>query len=381
MYKVLIIRQTYDSHIIRFIKNLKEYNPKAEIDFVCQTTSDPPAELCYNVKSIYRIESAHNKIALFRVVLNFISIRRFFRNLSSKEHYNVINIHFPSYEYSFATSFLKKCADFLVLTPWGSDVYRISKIKKLILKHLFNKADYICGIGNRFDKDVRKMFCVPSDKIVYLSMGSDTIDFFIDNIYNINTDGAKKVLGVDNSYVITCGYNGSKGQNHSQIIQAIIKSRNQLPENLVLFFPFTYAGTQKYRIQLETMLKSNNIHFKFFTEFLSLKDLLILRMATDIFIHVQVSDANSSSLKEYILCDKKVINGAWMQYDDLNEYTPKPYFELDCLNDLEDFIVNVFRAPRIQINEMTKNNIKKLGYKYWTPRWDAFFRKCSTIIN
>jgi hypothetical protein len=97
-----------------------------------------------------------------------------------------------------------------------------------------------------------------------------------------------------------------------------------------------------------------------------------LRQATDIFVHVQPTDASSGTLYEYILCEKKIINGAWIQYPEIIFNGVKPYFEVDDLEHLGQTIIDVFHADPIKFNPDLIKYLAKKQWKVVIKDWDNF---------
>ena len=69
-----------------------------------------------------------------------------------------MNIHYPKVEYCLSVKYFKQLADKILLSPWGSDVYRVGKRKLAILKYLYRKADFVCASDTRFGKDLCEIF-------------------------------------------------------------------------------------------------------------------------------------------------------------------------------------------------------------------------------
>ena len=88
--------------------------------------------------------------------------------------------------------------------------------------------------------------------------------------------------------------------------------------------------------------------------------LYLLRQSTDLFIHIQTTDANCATVREYLLCRKKVINGSWLCYDDLERYG-LPYFNVDSEENLPMCILCAYKSEPIFIDERVINGIKEKG--------------------
>lgn len=378
-YKVLLINNSYDGHLIRLIKNLKEYNPQATIDvFTAEYDQNKPDELLDLVRNTYGMPT-HNsiiqRIPVFRNLKRIIDLKKTIKDAIAN-NYDVINIHYPSFYYAYILNQLKSTGTKLLVTPWGSDVYRTSGKQRDILKKVFSAADNVCGAWNRFCYDVMEIMSVPKEKIVTLDIGSDSIDYISSKKQNATTEKSKQAWGLQENYVITCGYNGSPAQNHKQMIEAVDAIKDKLPSNLLLLFPMTYAGNKEYFKELQDLLTVKGIAYKFVTDFMSLDELFDLRMATDIFVHVQKSDANASSVQEYLLCEKKVVNGEWLRYKELEKNGKAPYYIAESLSTLNDAILRAYQSDESIISAEVIDYIESYGWKKWIVKWDAYYQSC-----
>lgn len=381
-YNILLLGNVFDNHMVRFVKNLKRENTDVKIDAFTprQAGRTVPVDYlsCFNEFNVVDFSCFFIRVPLLRTIEIVINWKRTFKTFSKGRHYDVVNIHFPRYILFFILRDLVQIAHNIVISPWGSDVYRISGLKKILLKHVFDAADYVTCHGSRFTRDVKKNFCVPDRKIRDLFMGSETIDYILEHLYQCSVDNAKKKLGVENSFVITCGYNASEGQQHLRIIEAISQIKDDLPTNLVLLFPLTYPKNVSYVQKIKDAVEKIHINALYFTEYLDLEKLFVLRQATDMFIHVQITDANSASLKEYILLRKICINGSWLVYDDLEDYNCKSYYSVSSLEELPSVLLKALHNGTPIISDTVIQNIASLGWTKSIKEWDCFFKKISS---
>lgn len=380
MYKVLIIINEYNRHIIRFVANLKKENPGAVIDFLTTTESGGlPQELVCNVNNLYNYSQYPSNTFLKRAKAHFHiyrvqSLRRVLEEMINDTcRYDVVNIHYPRWNYYYCIEQLKKLSDTILLSPWGSDVYRIKNWERPILKKLYAAANNISGVPNRFTRDFCKMFDVPFSKVVNLNIGSDMIDYIVEHRETLSNEDAKRKIGLQGCYLITCGYNNQPSQRHKEIIKAISLVRDELPESLQLVFIVTYGGSKSYLAELKELVKAERLQATFFENYLTDEDLFILIQATDVFIHVQTTDADAGSVKEYILCRKKVLNGSWLKYDDLLKYPPRPYFEVESMKTLARDISIVVRSEKIAISEDTELLLRLFGWKSSIKGWNKYY--------
>lgn len=378
-YSVLLIAlDCHYSHIERFVRNLKTENSGISIILYTQNNeTDIPDGVKDNVSEIIRrIRPKKHYPNIIYAIVNIYMFISQFAKMSNHRHFDIVNIHFAQYYCVLIARYLKRMSKNIVITPWGSDVYRISKSKLNILKHLYGKANYvICSrFGNLYD-DISELMNIPSNRIVDISFGSDSIDYISSHIKAMTSEEAKKALNFGGKYAITCGYNAFPAQRHKEMISAIAQVRNQLPENLVLLFPVTYGFPDRkiYIDELKDCCKQNGLQAIFYEQFLDLSELFVLRQSTDMFIHIQTTDLMNSSIREYILLGKKVLHGTWITYPDFESCTKKPFFAVNDLSELSSVIAESYKSEPIVQSEMLLKDIRSCGWIPQRKKWNEFF--------
>ncbi len=368
--KILIIAPN-DKHLYSFITHLnhvKNDNYKVDHFALSYNSTTNLFSSIYNIKKHF--PPFFYKTAL-KTVIRYIDLFLSFKQI--REKYDLINIHFVTFDSFVLLPLLKRKGKKIALTPWGSDVLRVShKMVVGCLKKLYKSANYVT-LGNlRFRQDVIKKFDFDPEKIVDLSYGASMIDYIAENV--VSTLQAKKIINLEDSFIITAGYNRNPSQNHLNIIQAVVDCREKLPNNLVMLFPFTYnGGIEPYKTKLITLLDKYHIKSVFYENFLESEDLRNIVYATDIFIHAQDTDANSASLQEYLLAGKAVINGEWLKYSNLEKIS-YPYYlakNIDSISlALQELINNEYRS---KVESHHIEEIKKYGWKIKAEQWNHFY--------
>lgn len=372
-YSVLVIGDIYDNHLIRFVSNLKGENDNAIIDVVATRNNhelSPRVKMA--VRDIFYFEDYTTGNKYVREIKKIIGIRRTLRIIGKKRHYNIVNIHFPIEEYGFAVGSLRKLGDTMLITPWGSDIYRSGKRGRLLLRPLFHKADRVCGTGNRFNKDVKRLFNLPDAKFINLDIGSETIDYISEKRKDICAEDARRRLELSGDYFITCGYNAHQEQHHLLIIDAINQVKDKLPKDTVLIFPLTYPKEESYINEIKERVKMYCLRAVFYENYLQIEDLFLMRQSTDMFIHVQSTDANAQSVQEYILLGKNVLNGSWLRYSEL-ERDGIPYHLTESLDTLPQAILNSFEQGPVEVSDSIIDYISAYGWKPWIKKWNEYF--------
>lgn len=377
-YSMLIVAlYCYTGHIKNFINHLKDKNPLIDITVLTnkpeklrESLSDKQIKLvCYDVSSVNYI-----KISWFRHQIIKYKQCRFFSKFCKHKRYDIINIHFPNKYMSYVYKYLRSITGNIVITPWGSDVLRKPRKDLKQLSLLYKKSDYVTSSTNTpLGKKILQEFKVSPEIMVGNCWGSDVIDYAIKFGESITIAEAKKQYGLSGRYVITCGYNGIYHQRHKDIITAIGDVKDRLPVNLTLLFPMTYLKRDIYMAECQQECKKKDLDAVFLTEYMSIEDVYKLRKATDMFVHIQTTDADSSTIKEYILCDKKIVHGSWIRYEDLENYSPLFYFPVDNLNDLGEVIVKAYNSDNIKIPQGIIDYVKKSGWDNKATLMNDFF--------
>lgn len=386
MTKVLLIGNLFDDKWMgSLVRSLKSHAPDLQIDILNtqigrQSQLPDYSRLCSQVyvgkKHFGRLGYGIPKWRTFLQNMDlYLEVRKLVR--SQKEKYDVLNIHYLLPIWSYCVSDMKRIANRILLSPWGSDILRAKKqtLKKLAI--LVEKADYIsCGEELvRFQNDITKFLHVSPCKWVHLGFGTEMIDV-IQKAGPITRDEAKEKMGLKNRYVVVCGYNGHKAQNHIKIIEEIAKKKDELPPNMILLLPMTYGGEERYVKEIEQKLIALGLAYRLLHHYMTNDELLYVRWCADIFIHAQDTDANSATLAEYLFCRTKIINAAWLTYPHWEKYG-KPYYEFATFSSLGEVLVKAVCAQKKIVPKHLLKQIAQSGWNSVGKRWVDFYQACS----
>ena len=379
-YSLLIIAlYCYSGHVKAVIDHLKAKNPLVDLTLL----TDKPEEMRKMLldKSVNIVHYDVAPVSIKNRWLRFLIIRykqrRFFSSFCKGKSYDIVNIHFANRYMFYVYNSLRKMTNNVVLTPWGSDVLRVLNKKVLNqLGKLYRNADYIAtDTKTPLGKKIIDELKVEPKKFVGNFFGTDVVDFALSQGAYISQEDAKQRFGLSGRYVITCGYNRRPVHQHKVMIDAIDKVRSLLPKNLTLLFPMTYGPNTKdeYIEECKKECETRNLSSVFVTDFLSVEDLYKLRKCTDIFIHLQLTDASSGSLQEYILCDKKIVHGSWVKYEELESFQPLFYFPVDRIEELGNVIVKAYNSDKIEIPQGVIDYVKNSGWDKKVTKMNDFF--------
>lgn len=378
-YSILIV--AYEAsllQILTFVKNLRKENPFATILLLTNRKMD--SVTCeikeYVSKTIHvREYKGRFKKQTWASYLNKTLLLLSFVCLSFRK-YDVVNIHFAKPALLKAMPWLRRMTKNIVITPWGSDVMRVEDENAIErMRKIYSCASFVtCSFNSQLGEAVVQKFRYDSQKMLPLCWGLEYVDYIEEAKPHKTEEEAKARFDVSGRYVISCGYSTSPSHRHEAIIDAVNAIKEQLPENLTLLFPFTYGwGTTQYVQSIKDKCASMGINAVCVEEYLSMEDLYTLRMATDMFVHVQTTDAGASCVMQYILCHKKIVHGSWMKYVDLEQYKPLFYYPVDNLEDLGEVILEAYRSDGIAIPDEVIKTILNKGWNKEAKRWDSFF--------
>lgn len=371
--KVLFIGDPNTGHTERFIKNLVESTTDIEVDILCDCHSSDISNLLPYCNQIFNNTYCFPSL-LYRIPkINSRLVRKDFLTEISKipdKYYDIVNVHFVGINTYYANNELHRIAKKVLLTPYGSDVLRATPNGLKLLQHVYDTADGVTLSPVRehgFYVKVKEIFSLPESKIYEAGFGSDAIDRLLQDKQSRNE--AKKNLELNGRYVITIGYNGSAGQQHSKVIDAINSVKKDLPSNLTVLIPATYPSNNDAYLQtLKSKLEEYSIEYKIINRFLTLEELVQLRKCTDMFIHAQITDASCASIMEYMLTDAIIVNGSWLSYPEL-ERKGMPYVRFSDFDELRIKIVEASLQNSLVSSEL-KEYLSARGWKeeikYWT---------------
>ncbi len=230
--------------------------------------------------------------------------------LKLSSEYDLVDVHFFAREYIGLLNKLKKP---FKISVWGSDFYRMSCAESEGKRLCFERAKLIQCETPTVRKDLIKYQPSLEGKIRVCNFGIDIID----DIDRIDKHGWTKAY--PNKVVITCGYNGSVGQQHLKMIEAIQKLPTELKNRIIAYFPLTYGLTASYRSRLTEALATVDYEYKLFEKRLTDEELAMLRLETDIALNVQITDSLSSSLLQHLYAGSVVLVGDWLPYEIYDE--------------------------------------------------------------
>lgn len=377
--RILIISE---AHLIKtFIQGTVERLKKETgAYFDCFIVTKIDVETYNSLKEVFGVVYANEypkeyleKVPKARTIQAIYGLRKLAKSL---ENYDIIHIQFHHYYYSYFTPIIRSKTKKFLLTFFGSDFNGIGDFRHRHNQKTVNLVDGIFTTNlTLLDKVLSRYKVSKTEKTTGILI--PLIDNFVSFekfLANYDSFYSKELLGLRKK-VIACGYNAAPIVRHEKIIDALNKIENQLQDYQVIF-PMTYgSGGAKIRMIVKDRLNESSLDYLVIEDFLTTEKLQALRLATDIFIHIQERDQMASSMLEHLAAGSVVITGKWLPYGSLIEKglyfismeTPEelPQVLSRVIDNLEVYKNKCGVNREIILDMMSWNSIKKNWYQYY----------------
>jgi glycosyltransferase involved in cell wall biosynthesis len=334
----------------------------------------------YSIKSKYPFLDKLTRIKFIRTYAKTSLIRKSLRAI--KQPYDIINIHYGNARNNRFIDLLKKKGEKLVVTIWGSDFHRVPDNLRQKARKLYDNVDIIHIPNPEVQKEFIDYYNNYHDKVGFSKAGFGDNKFQrIDELMMIESkEESKKKVGIpSDSFVITCGYKAYHVLQHFQMLEAIKKVEDFLPNNYLLVFPLTYHRDLSYIELLKNKLAKSGLNYLTYDEFLSEDEISRLRISSDIYITIPESDGASSSLLEYMTAGNVVIAGEWLPYQ-LHKKLGL-YFHTTSLDGLSDKIKEVLVDFVDFKNKTIINKTIVLENFSWSVRIKEWEKMFESLLN
>lgn len=299
------------------------------------------------IKSIRNSFAARHNEEIFSPVLN---------------EYDLIHIHALSVGTLSFVNYINPGKK-IILSYWGSDLFQIwgydpvptDKLKDHYLQsEPIKRADLITVMNYEMERVVIAKYGPEFEhKIVRILFGIedklfDLMDQFKEN--SPDTNFLSKYNIPENKIKITIGYCGDPICNHILILNELEKIEQITKAKIHLLVPMTYGNfTEEYMEEVTAKLNQSKISYTLFDKFLSLEELLKLRVSSNIMVQMSKSDALSASICEAIYADNLLISAVWLPYSPLR--SKKIFF-------YETDFVQLGRTVTVAVNDFNEAKVK-----------------------
>ena len=264
-----------------------------------------------------------------------------------------------------------------IVSFWGSDLLKKKTATKLEKLFMNNFKTITLSTHAMFDR-FHELFGYQYDsKIINVKFGIPTFSDIQSLEKREDSCQAKRKLSLpENKLIVVCGYNGNETQQHIKALEAISKCKDDVKQKIFLMIPMGYGTKDKLYIEkIKDLLDNNKLDGLVLDQFFIGEENARLRLATDIFINVQQTDAFSASMQEHMFAGAVVINGGWLSYPDLDD-NGAFYYKIDVIADLGKVLTDVLDQIPV-VKEKCKVNRKIIwklsSWENVTPIWRSLY--------
>jgi hypothetical protein len=386
MKKILIISEL---HIIKtfILPTISKLKQGAEVQFDCLIVTK------INQSNVNELSSIFTNIYFNKYPTGFISRipkLRFFQYMygliklaRGLSNYDIAHVNYHHYYYAFFTPIIRKKVKHFYITFYGSDFNEIVWYKHIGNKKSITLSDKIFVSENpKFLKQIVIKYNIQNAArntgILFPLMRS--FELFENYLMNSTIENAKSVFGINSKRLIVCGYNAAPIVRHKEIIKTLVKIEKNLTDYVVIF-PMTYGQMANItRPEVKTLLKATNLNYQVLEDYLSIEKLLALRLASDIFIHIQTRDQLASSMLEHLAAGSVVITGKWLPYESLKEMGVY-FIQIEKIEDLEVALLEVIENFGTHLELCKKNRSIILNLTSWEKNKWSWYKDYDLILK
>jgi glycosyltransferase involved in cell wall biosynthesis len=368
----------------QFITNYSKWLNKSkslqnfEIDILSYTLVCSESKEFYNdIFTVIKNNIIYKILSKIKVIRKYY--RRFlFSNIISKlPTYDVIHFHFFNLDSYYICQKLSKTTNSkIIITIWGSDLYRIALKNSIKFKNACNNADILTFANEKSIEYFKYKYNWGKENLKLCRFGLAPLE----NLKKLsqNKESCKQELKWNlNKIAITIGYNMAPEQQHLEILDEFLdKKITKLKDKIQLILPITYGGSPKYKDVLLKKISSLPFEYKVYDTYLNDEVVAKIRKSTDIMIQLQKTDQFSGSMQEHLHAKNIIITGAWLPYETLKEN--KCWFiEIDKIAEIDNLILNILDNFK-ELEAKTNNNpqaIEKLS------SWDINIKDWISLYN
>ena len=339
--KILIVGDPNSIFVSNYAYWLRRTNQNFEVDILAVNKTKPENEALYQNIIPLTDSKYFQLIDKYKGIRRLLLIPLYYKLLSQFKDYQFIHFHFVSpLRYSLVSLLKRKTNSKIILSVWGSDLYRIMKIDYRNFKNTCLKADMISFANPESIEYFKTKFNWEKQNLHICRFGLSPLESI--NKLKLSKAECKEKLGWSSSKLsLTIGYNLSEGQQHLKVIEALQSQKlKSLKEKLILIFPIAYGGSAIYKEKLVKEIEKLDFECLIYEKYMNDSEIAVLRKATDIMIQVQTTDQFSGSMQEHIYAKNVVITGSWLPYKAMkNEGI---YFEeIGNIPEIADFLPKV----------------------------------------
>lgn len=298
------------------------------------------------------------------------------RTIVASGKYDLINLHYVEWFEVILCLLLKKIQKSkLILSYWGSDLFRTPQKLLSRTRRLLKNADYIT-FDNEDMKEKFEEIYPESRKLIHevVFLGLPILEIIEEKEKKQSKESIRKKWHIpQDKKVIAIGYNAIPEQQHIEVIKSIACLDVGVRDNLFLLFQMTYGRDEVYCSQVKEYADTTGCPCLFLESFLTDDQVAELRLITDVYINAQLTDAFSGSVCENLFAGSVLVNAKWLRYKefDTSEFR---FIEFSDWTDLVEKIrVALKNDENLSVNKELVWNMR--SWEKCAPKWNDVYTK------
>lgn len=246
---------------------------------------------------------------------------------------------------------------------WGSDLQAVNDAQAGRLAHIVQCSDCV-NISTQemrlaYNRFFGKRF---SPKIYSAKFGSLAFSACDEAASEYTKESSKSFFGLDPAKIcVAVGYGGKPSHQHVSAIKALARLTGEEKEKIQMLLHM-HGGERGYIEKVKSAADEAGIGYVILPGSYGLKEIAIMRMATDIFLHAQTNDAMSSSIRECLYSGAVLVNPGWIRYPEYQELGID-YISYHDFSDLTAKMGELIRGER-KINVQHNREIVREEYSW-----------------
>ena len=265
----------------------------------------------------------------------------------------------------------------VILTPWGSDLYRTAGITEYTRQlHACRRADVITMPSPEMREVLLAKFGRElSSRIRLVRYGTEKLDV-IDRVKREGKTSLSKVNLPPNRLVVCVGNAGSRFNQHVQILRSLHNLSPSLAARITLVLPMTYTRPDpRYLATVRDAIPPNLTDAVILTGPLSSEEVAQFRCSIDILIHLPVSNAFSAAMCEALYAGAVLITGSWLPYSPLRT-SGVHYREVSEVSDTPDALrlaVENYEQEKLRTRTAPAVIRSLVSWQAVAPQWRSLY--------
>ncbi len=374
---LLIISNADSVYIKQYVEQLIKYSNDNEYSIYLLTRNNEVFSASYSELGVNVIHYVRNYIGGKERLYKFL-LRTKHQVKDYGIKFDYIHVHFVDRITLTLAKVLSDEKTQIIVSYWGSDIYRKEKLAFIKEEPLLKYADNITFITEHMHSKFCNMYGnVFNDKCNIIDFGLEVIDKLA-GMKGSDQLPARREFGFGNEdIVIAIGYNINKEQQHLEVINALSSLNGKFRNKICFLLHFGYGcETEGYVDSLIREMEKFKFRYVISRKFMDASEIAKLRCAVDIFINAQVTDALSASMLEYIYAGKIIINPVWLKYKLLDENNIKTFIYNE-FSELPATLTEVIEKGKLKSNIIEHN--RKILYEIYSwqkaiKRWLELYK-------